>query len=48
MNVKSEEIINFETKFAECAFRDYFPFRVSDATIVKMVRHNVDQIKLNP
>ena len=35
MNVKPEEIITFVNKFAECAFRDYSPFRVSDATVVK-------------
>ena len=44
MNVKSEEIINFANKFAECAFRDYFHSRVCDATTVKMVWQNVDQI----
>ena len=48
MNVNSKENITFANMFAEYAFRDYFPFRVSDATIVKMVRHNVDQIELNP
>ena len=48
MNVKSEEIINFVNKFAECAFRDHFPVRACDATIGKIVRQNVDQIELNP
>lgn len=44
MNVNSEEITNFANKFAECAFRDYFPSRECDATIEKMVWQNVDQI----
>ena len=33
-----------QTKFAECAFRDYFPSKVCDANRVKMVWQNVDQI----
>ena len=44
MNVKSEEIITFANKFAECAFRDYFPSKVCDANRVKIVWQNVDQI----
>ena len=37
MNVRSEEIINFAKKFAECALRDYFPSTGCDAALVKMV-----------
>ena len=44
MNVKSEEIINFANKFAECAYGDYIPSKVCDASIVKMVSQDVDQI----
>ena len=56
MNVKSEEIINFANIVCRMCFRDYFPSKVCDVTIVKMVgkmltKHVdqiVDQIKYNP
>ena len=48
MNVKSKENIIFANKVCRMCFSGLFPLRVSDATIVKMVRHNVDQIELNP
>ena len=44
MNVKSEEITNFANKVCRMCFRGYSPSRVCDATTVKMVWQNVDQI----
>ena len=44
MNVKSEEIINFANKVCRMCFWDYFPSKVCDAPIVKMVSQDVDQI----
>ena len=44
MNVKSEKTLTLQTKFAECAYGDYIPSKVCDASIVKMVSQDVDQI----
>ena len=44
MNVKSEEIINFANKVCRMCFWDYLPSKVCDASIVKMVSQDVDQI----
>ena len=43
MNVKSEEIINFANICRMC-FWDYLPSKVGDASIVKKVSEEVDQI----
>lgn len=44
MNVKSEEIINFVNKVCRVCFWDYRPSKVCDASIVKMLSQDVDQI----
>ena len=44
MNVKSEEIINFANKVCRMCFWDYLPSKVCDASIVKLVSQDVDQI----
>lgn len=43
MNVKSEEIINL-AKICRMCFWDYLPSKVCDASIVKKVSQDVDQI----
>ena len=37
--------LTLQTKFAECAFGYYIPAKVCEATIVKIVCQNVDQIE---
>jgi hypothetical protein len=44
MNVKSEKNINFANKVCRMCFWDYIPSKVCDASIVKMVSQDVDQI----
>ena len=44
MSEKSEEIINFANKVCRMCFWDYLPSKVCDASIVKLVSQDVDQI----